>query len=142
MRKIGMMRSDAVILTSAIRAFRWLSVPLEMISEMWSATSFSAAFRKRLRDVCDLVSELVSAAAELLGLDLETGEPGSEIFLLQGAVLESVEVAVDGLVGLVRVGFNAGQFGPLVVLPSEVLGLGADDGIRDEAVVVAVESAS
>jgi hypothetical protein len=36
MRKIGMMRSAAVILTSAIsRAFRWLSVPVEMISEMW-----------------------------------------------------------------------------------------------------------
>lgn len=41
-----MMRSDAVTLISAIRvsirAFRWLSVPLEMISEMWSATSFGA----------------------------------------------------------------------------------------------------
>jgi hypothetical protein len=44
----GRFGPDAVILTSAIRvsnsAFRWLSVPLEMISEMWSATSFRVAF--------------------------------------------------------------------------------------------------
>lgn len=46
MRKIGRMRSDAVILAIrvSIKAFRWLSVLLEMISDMWSAISFRAAF--------------------------------------------------------------------------------------------------
>jgi hypothetical protein len=46
-----MIRSDAVILAIrvSIRAFRWLSVLLEMISEMWSAISFQSRLRQRLR---------------------------------------------------------------------------------------------
>lgn len=107
------MRSDAVILISAIR----VSI---------------------LRDVGELVCKLVSAAAELLGFDLEAGEPAGEVVLLQFAVLEGVEVTVDGLVGLGEFGFGAGEFCALVVLSGEVLGLRADDGVSVDAGGVAL----
>jgi hypothetical protein len=65
---------------------------------------------------------------------------GGQVFLLQSAVFEGVEVAVDGLVDLGELGFDGGQFGALVVFSGEVPSLGADDRIGDEAVVVAVEA--
>jgi hypothetical protein len=107
---------------------------------MWSATSGERFLRQRLRHVGELVGELVAAGAELLGLDLDGGESGGQVFLLQSAVFEGVEVAVDGLVDLGKLGFDGGQFGALVVFSGEVPSLGADDRIGDEAVVVAVEA--
>lgn len=89
-----------------------------------------------MRDVCELVGQLVAATAELFGLDLEPASRAARSSSSRVPFSKGVEVAVDGLVGLVQLGFNAGQLGALIVLSGEVLGLGADDGVRDEAVVV------
>ena len=71
-------RDYAVILISAIRfwmrAFRWLSLPLgddlgDVVGDLGERF-----LREWLREVGELIDELVAAGAELLGLDLERGE--------------------------------------------------------------------
>lgn len=81
MRKIGMMRSAAVILISA------MSVSMR-------------ACGRCCGNVGDLVGQLVPTGTKLLGLGLETSEARGEVVLIERAVLERVEVPVDGLVGL------------------------------------------